>query len=64
MLDRIARDDTSVESILPSFTLAQITEFIRVATESGSTNVTALLLNYKNQNFADYDPMEAFSLDL
>ena len=64
VLDRIARDDTSVESILPSFTLAQITEFIRVATESGSTNVTALLLNYKNQNFADYDPMEAFSLDL
>jgi len=64
VLERIAKDDVTVEQILPSFTLAQITEFIKVAAESNSTNVTALLLNYKNQKFADFDPMEEFSLEL
>ena len=49
---------------MPGFTLAQITEFIRLATENTCTNVTALLLDYKNQNFADFDPMEEFSLEL
>ena len=37
---------------------------IKVATENNCTNVTALLLDYKNQNFADFDPMEEFSLEL
>lgn len=62
--DRIRKDDTGISSFLPQFTLAQITEFIKVATENNCTNVTALLLDYKNQNFADFDPMEEFSLEL
>ena len=62
--DRIRKDDTGISTFLPQFTLAQITEFIKVATENNCTNVTALLLDYKNQNFADFDPMEEFSLDL
>ena len=62
--DRIRKDDTGISAFLPQFTLAQITEFIKVATENNCTNVTALLLDYKNQNFADFDPMEEFSLDL
>lgn len=62
--DRIRKDDTSISAFLPQFTLAQITEFIKVATENNCTNVTALLLDYKNQNFADFDPMEEFSLEL
>ena len=62
--DRIRKDDTGISAFLPQFTLAQITEFIRVATENNCTNVTALLLDYKNQNFADFDPMEEFSLEL
>ncbi len=61
--DRIRRDDVDVINILPRFTLAQICEFIKVANESGSVNVTALLLEYKNKNFADFDPMAEFSLD-
>lgn len=61
---RIANDDVSVETVLPSFTLAQITEFIRIATESNAVNVTALLLNYKNETYPDFDPFEEFSLDL
>ena len=64
VLERIVKDDVTVEKILPSFTLAQITEFLRLAMENGSTNVTALLLNYKNQTFSDFDPMAEFSLDL
>lgn len=63
MYDRIAKDDISVEAFLPSFTLAQITEFIRIATEKNCANVTALLLEYKNKTFPDFDPFEAFSLD-
>ena len=51
-------------NMLSGFSLAQITEFIKVATENNCTNVTALLLDYKNQNFADFDPMEEFSLEL
>ena len=62
--DRIRKDDTGISTFLPQFTLAQITEFIKVATENNCTNVTALLLDYKNQNFADFDPMEEFSLEL
>ena len=62
--DRIRKDDTSISAFLPQFTLAQITEFLKLATENNCTNVTALLLDYKNQNFADFDPMEEFSLEL
>lgn len=64
IMERIKKDDVYIAAFLPSFTLAQITEFIRVATENNCTNVTALLLDYKNQNFTDFDPMEEFSLDL
>ena len=54
----------SVADLLPGFTLAQITEFIRLATENTCTNVTVILLDYKNKHFASFDPMEEFSLDL
>ena len=60
---RIAKDDSSIIAMLPNFTLAQITEFIKIAQENNATNVTALLLNYKNENFSDFDPMAEFTLD-
>jgi hypothetical protein len=44
--------------------LAQITEFIDLASKNECFNVTALLLDYKNRAFVDYDPMDEFSLDL
>ena len=62
--DRIRKDDADIARYLPRFTLAQITEFIRIAAESGSINTMAVLLEYKNNTFADFDPMEEFSLDL
>ena len=64
IVERIKKDDVGISTLLPGFTLAQITEFIKVAAENNCTNVTAILLNYKNQNFAGFDPMEEFSLDL
>ncbi len=63
MYGRILNDDTSIEHFLPAFTLAQITEFIRLATENDCVNVTALLLNYKNTIYPDFDPFDEFSLD-
>jgi hypothetical protein len=61
--DRIRKDDADIVRYLPRFTLAQITEFIRIAGESNSSNAMAVLLEYKNNTFADFDPMEEFSLD-
>ena len=60
--DRILKDDITIETFLPGFTLAQITDFIKLATENNCPNVTALLLNYKNEHFADFDLMEEFTL--
>ena len=60
---RILKDDVSVINNLESFTLAQITEFINQASEHKCSNVTAALLEYKNEHFADYDPMERFWLE-
>ncbi len=60
---RIIKDDVSVEKFLPSFTLEQISDFIKIANENNATNVMAMLLEYKNNNFADFDPMAEFTLD-
>jgi hypothetical protein len=61
--ERVRKDDVSVVNILHGFTLAQICEFIKVATENNCTNVAALLLEYKESHFVDFDPMAEFSLD-
>ncbi len=61
--DRVRKDDITVMDIMDSFTLAQITEFIAAAQEANANNVLAALLEYKNNNFADFDPMDEFTLD-
>ncbi len=61
--DRVRKDDTTVMDLMPGFTLAQITEFIAAAQEAGATNVLAALLEYKNARFADFDPMDEFTLE-
>ena len=60
---RILKDDVSVINNLESFTLAQITDFINQASEHNCSNVTAALLEYRNEHFADYNPMERFWLE-
>ena len=61
--DRIVKDDVTVAQFLPSFTLAQITEFIKLASENNCPNVTAVLLDFQQKNFSDYDPMVEFTLE-
>ena len=61
---RILKDDTSITNQLSHFTLAQIEEFLKLAMENNCTNCTAALLAFKNANFADFDPMAEFTLEL
>lgn len=61
--DRITKDDVTVAEAFPGYTLAQITEFISAAQEAKATNVLALLLDYKEKNFPDFDPMDEFTLE-
>ncbi len=60
---RVRADDISVIQWIDKFTLAQITEFIAAAQEANAVNVLAALLEYKNANFADFDPMDEFTLE-
>ena len=61
--DRVRKDDLSVMDMIDGFTLAQITDFIAAAQEANANNVLAALLEYKNNNFADFDPMDEFTLE-
>ena len=64
MSERILKDDVTVQDLLDGFTMAQIMGFIQEASENQCTNVLAMLMEYKEQNFNDFDPMDEFSLDL
>lgn len=44
------------------FTLDQIDSFIKLANKRGSTACTATLLDFKNANFPDYDPVAELML--
>lgn len=59
-MDDVERVSAIINNI---FTLAQITDFIKVAQEHNATNVLALLLEFKNANFPDFDPMAEFVLE-
>ncbi len=63
-LERAKNDDTSVVEILDGFTLAQIQELIKAANEANAVNVTALLMDHKNRNYADYNEMSDLTLEL
>ena len=59
----IVWDDVTVRDILPKFTFAQIMEFINKANENHCANVLAVLLEYRNTSYADFDPMTEFTLE-
>lgn len=63
VIGEILKDDTSIASILPQFTVAQITEYIRLASENDCVAVTALLLEFRQKQFSDFDPMADFTLE-
>ena len=60
---RVKKDDVSAAQWFDRFTLAQIQSFIDLASENNAVNVLALLLEYKNTHFADFDPMAEFTLE-
>ncbi len=61
---RVKKDDITVAQWLDRFTLAQIMGFIDLAGKSNAVNVSALLLQYKQEHFEEFDPMDEFTLDL
>lgn len=38
-------------------------QYLNLAIDNGKTNITAELLNYKNEHFPGFDPMAEFTLD-
>lgn len=62
-IDRIIADDVTFVDTLHDCSLAQITDYINIANENNATNVLAMLMDYKNTNYADFDPMDEFVLD-
>ena len=60
---RIKKDDVSASQWFDRFTLAQIQSFIDLANDNKATNVLALLLEYKEKTFPDFDPMAEFTLE-
>ena len=61
---RVKKDDISVVQWFDRFTLAQITEFINMAAEANASQVLAQLIEYKNTDYSDFNPMDEFTLDL
>ncbi len=61
--DRVRKDDVSVMNLMDRFTLAQVSEMVAIAQEAQAVNVLALLMEYKNTHFADFDPMDEFTLE-
>ena len=60
---RIKKDDADVMRSVEGSNLAQVTDYIRLAQENSAINVLALLMEYKNNRFADFDPMDEFTLE-
>lgn len=60
---RILKGDTSIVKILPSFTLAQIMDFIGFAAENKTVEIAALLMEYKKNAYPDHNPLDSLTLD-
>ena len=60
---RIKKDDVSVMQQMGRYTLPTIIDFISMAQEAGAVNVTAALLEYRNNTYPDYNMMDEFVLD-
>ncbi len=61
---RIKNDDISIELLLDRFTLAQIMNFINIAIDNKCNNALAVLMEYKETHFSDFNPLDEFTLDL
>ena len=61
--ERIGKNDATIGKVLDGFTVAQIMDLISLASEEKSPDSLAVLIDYKNKKFNDYDPMQKFILD-
>lgn len=62
--DKIRTDDDGfLQGALAGQTLAQIKEYLDLAMESNAEKCKALLLDFRNKNYPDYDYVTEFSLD-
>ena len=60
---RIAANDMSVMDEVADCTLAQIIDYIGVATEGGATELAAALLAYREERFPEYGSVDSLLLD-
>lgn len=56
---RILKDDPTIGTLLDSFTLPQIMSFIDLSTKNECVNATAVLLEYRNEHYPEYDGFAA-----
>ena len=59
LAERILKDDPAIGSLLKNCTLPQILEYIDLATENNCVNATAVLLDYRNTHFSEYNGIDA-----
>lgn len=60
---RIADNDMTVMEEVDDCTLAQIIDYIDMASESGATELAAALLEYREERFPEYASVESLLLD-
>ena len=63
VLGRIEKDDLSAMNYVTGCNIAQMQDYIAAAQKGNAVNVLAALLEYKNANFPDFDPMAEFMLE-
>ena len=61
--ERVKLDDPTVMEILDRFTLAQIMDLVKLAQDVEAKHLLAQLIDYKNTHFAEFDPMDEFTLE-
>ena len=60
---RVLKGRTTVVKSLDGFTMAQVAELLNLAIENSCTSCTAALLEYKNQKFPAFNPLDVFTLE-
>lgn len=62
--ERILKDDPEIEEQLEEYTMAQISEFMKLASNNNCVKVLAVLMEYTHKNFSGFDPIYELSIDL
>lgn len=61
--ERILKNDSTIGDVLDGFTVAQLLEFIKMASDKNSTDSLAVLMDFKDKKYQNIDPMAKFTLD-